>query len=209
LDVRKLVLVVFALTGCVERGLQIDPGVIVGSADMTVPPDLLVVDLLPPATISGTFGGTTLEPLTVISDETPTSPGNPSLGVIYLADQPMLCPDLTLNHSQPRDMTYLQIQVAPPQTTGTFVVGGAAGKRAVVKFIHTDGSCDAKTEEDAVGGSVTLSTVTDKAYGGTFDLTMATKGSGHAMDHVTGQFQARYCGALGPLAQGGLSAVCQ
>lgn len=204
---KQLALVALALAGCVERGLSITP-----LADLAAPTDLAgaVPDLSSPATINGSFGGTTLAPATVISDETPASPGNPSIGVVYLADQPMLCPDLTLNHSQPKGMTYLQIQIIPPpQAKGTYPVGTTVGNRAMVKFIRTDDSCEAIDEEDAVSGSVVLTTIANKAYGGTFDLKMALKGSADPVDHVTGQFQARYCGALGPLAQGGLMATCQ
>jgi hypothetical protein len=205
--VKQLVLVAFALAGCVERGLPITPIV-----DLASPTDSagVVADLSVPAKINGSFGGTTFAPAVVISDDTPASPGNPAMAAIYLADQPMLCPDLTLNHSQPRAMAYLQIQIIPPpQAKGTFPVGTTVGNRAVVKFIRTDEECATIVEENAVGGSVTLTAIVDKAYGGSFDLKMAATGSSGATDHVTGQFQARYCGALGPLAQGGLSATCQ
>jgi len=209
--VKHLALVVFALAGCVERGLSISSDAAV-AGDLSAPIDSggIVADLSFPNLINGTFAGTTLSPATVISDDTPSSPGNPSVAAIYLADQAMLCPDLTLNHSQPKGMSYLQIQIIPPpMVVGTVPVGPTVGNRAVVKYIRTNDECAASSEEDALGGTVTLTAITNKAYGGTFDLKMAPKGSQTPTDHVSGQFQARYCGALGPLAKGGLSATCQ
>jgi hypothetical protein len=178
------------------------PSDLTTTSDSSSPPDLLPANL-----VDGTLGGVAFQVATAISTNAPYYSGGPTLGFVYLVDQPQTCQLLGMSPAaQPKNLGAIQIVVgevlgsmgSPPLAPGTFPIGNGAGNNAIVRFLHTDASCVTVVREEAVSGSVTLTSIANGVYSGSFDVTMPLSDGG-AADHLTGRFQAQACAGLANL----------
>jgi hypothetical protein len=166
-------------------------------------------DLLPPNVVEGTVGGVAFQPAAAISTNAPYYVGGPTLGFVYLVDQPQTCQLLGMSPAaQPKNLGAIQIVVGevgpaamgiPPQAPGTYPIGNNGfGNAAIFRFLRTDSSCMNVVREEAVSGSITLTSITNGVYAGSFDVTMPPADGG-AADHLTGRFQAQACAGVASL----------
>jgi hypothetical protein len=172
------------------------------ASDSSSPPDLL-----PPNLVEGTLDGVTFQPAAAISTNAPYFTGGPTLGFVYLVDRAQTCQLLGMSPAaQPQNLGAIQIVVgevlgsmgSPPLAPGTFPIGNGAGNNAIVRFLRTDASCVTVVREEAVQGSVTLTSIANGVYSGSFDVTMPQNDGGSA-DHLSGRFQAEACAGLASL----------
>ena len=110
------------------------------------------------------------------------------------------CGDLAANR-KPKNLLYMAITLADldyttgataaPTSPGTYGVSGAF-KKADISFTATDGQCTVTQLVYSVDGTVTLTSVSNGAYVGTFDVHFGN------VDHVAGSFSATACSQITP-----------
>jgi hypothetical protein len=202
---RILCLSMLALIGC--KTTDSLPGAT--TLDLAMPTDLMPpADLMPlPGVTMGSFGGIAFQPASAIAATGMLGAGG-TLGFVYMTNKALFCQQLSMSPPiQPKNITGLLMFLGvsdgagnetAPAATGAYPIvtggSGTAGNTAQVKFVQTDATCmtNAATGEDAVSGTVNLTSVANTNYAGTFDLMMQHGGAG-AMDHVTGEFHATNC----------------
>jgi len=137
-------------------------------------------------------------------------PTSGSAGVVAITNNAGLC-GLANSNKEPKNSQYLILvlgdinlatgQITAPTAPGTysvFTTGTPPPKAAGVTYSLTDATCQpiASAAENAISGTVTLTTANNGTYAGTFDVNM--QGAAQ-VDHVTGGFNAANCPALAPL----------
>jgi hypothetical protein len=123
--------------------------------------------------------------------------------VVYVTSWSGGCDALYTN---PPDASNLRLLVWTGGTsvpTGTYAIsvldgGTGTSPLATATYSLTDAKCAPKIGEDAVGGSITLTTSDQTTVAGTFDVTFS------GGDHLTGSFSASVC----PLFDGGGAGTC-
>jgi hypothetical protein len=130
-----------------------------------------------------------------------------SSGLVAIASNSGLCADVNAN-KEPKSTQYLLLaftdvnpttgQTSTPTAPGVYVVSSGTGlpppKVAIAFYNQTDASCRdvPGAFETAVSGTITLSSVNNGSYSGSFDLAMGGGATGPA-DHITGSFNAPNC----------------
>jgi hypothetical protein len=149
------------------------------------PPDMTMVDLMPPAAvINGTIGGIAFHPTVAFSAN--VTGGSSTFGFILLSDK--------ANFSDGS-------HTSTPTMTGTYTVTNTTSMTGNIvpqmNFSQTDAACmsSSTSSEGAMTGSLQLTSVTNGVYAGTMDVMMQMSGGG-TMDHVTGEFHAQPCPGL-------------
>jgi hypothetical protein len=176
------------------------------ATDLMPPPDLMPL----PGVIAGTFGGIAFQPASAMSASGMIGAGG-TLGFVYLTNKALFCQQLSMTPPiQPKNLTGIVMFLGvsdgsgnetAPTATGPYPIatGGTTpvGNTSSLKFIQTDATCMTvtATSEDAVSGTVNLTSVVGASYGGTFDVMMQHAGAG-PMDHVTGEFHSTNCPAF-------------
>jgi hypothetical protein len=148
------------------------------------------------------------------------------VGAILISNDGQLCADAGAN-KQPKNAQLLFLGLADV-SNGAFSVPVAAGdyqvyvsgsgsppaKIALAQYIRTDATCQTQQAQSALAASgvVHLTGVSNGAYTGTFDLTVAeTDASGNATsttDHLTGSFNGASCAALNGALNSGTNTTC-
>lgn len=125
-------------------------------------------------------------------------------GSVTIASNIGLCQDANAS-IEPKSTQYLLLafteinptsgQTSPPTAPGSYVVSGTGTQMAIASYTQTDASCHEipGAAETAVSGTITVSSLNNGSYSGTFDLTLV--GGASAPDHVTGSFTAPNCPA--------------
>ena len=126
-------------------------------------------------------------------------------GSVTIASNLGLCQDANA-YIEPKNTQYLLLaftevnpttgQFSPPTAPGVFVVSGTGTQIAIASYTQTDASCHEipGAPETAVSGTITVSSLNNGSYSGSFDLTLVGGASAPA-DHVTGSFTAPNCPA--------------
>jgi len=153
----------------------------------------------------------------VATNATPLIEEEPvNLGLLTIASSSGLCSNANANR-EPKNTQYLLMafgdlnptigQVSPPTAPGVYVVNGPGTKAALAYHAQTDASCHEipGTQERGVSGTITLNSVNNGSYSGTFDITI---GSGSSPDHVTGSFNAPNCPASAVFADPHRATTC-
>jgi hypothetical protein len=169
-------------------------------------------------TFVGTIRGMAFSPQDQGSSPAVVSVGGVSVnaGAVALLSRPNLCGYATANQEPMNtqffvlfmtDVNLLAASSSPPSAPGTYTVFTGGGippaKAAAVRFFATDATCAMIVAQGAEGisGTVTLTSVSNGVYAGSFDLTMqGTDALGNPVgptDHVTGTFDPPNCAALG------------
>jgi hypothetical protein len=169
-----------------------------------------------PEVVTGTISGKTFSPVEAISSPF-TVDYTPGGAAILLSTGPGLC-DMLSAETVPASLASLMILVASYDTTsmsavaptkpGDFVVvvpqgGGSPRNGASAQYEETDAGCNGQKLSNAVGGTVTLASVMDDAYGGTADLKLDTG------DEITVTFQSQKCAALNMMFDSSWSPTCK
>ncbi len=174
------------------------------------------------ASFTGTVRGQTFSPKDAISANTTisTASGPANVAAIVLVNQTGLCGDVNQN-KEPKNSQYFAITLGvlqggafvTPTATGDFAVYSGSGSPsssniAIVGSRTTDAQCKYIASYDAMGasGTVHLSSISNGAYSGAFDVNV--QGSSGAADHVTGTFSASNCAILGTLISSNASTTC-
>ena len=186
------------------------------------------------ATFTGTVRGQSLSPKEVLSANAtiPTSAGSASVGAIIMTSQTNTCSNAAASKEAKNSQYFVialgelkidggNVTIIAPTGPGDFVVyaGGSttpAAKLAIIVSERTGGDCKDDAGQEAVGtaGTVRVTSISNGAYSGTFDITL-TKGdgsgnavSGGSTDHVTGSFTAASCASLGALVSTTRATTC-
>ena len=157
------------------------------------------------ATVNGTLNGHAFHAADAVAtnamvqiEEEPVN-----LGLLTIVSSSALCADANANR-EPKNTQYLAMafadidpttrQLSPPTAPGVYVLGEPSMHGALAYYTQTDASCHeiSGSQERGISGAVTLSSVNNGSYSGTFDLTM---GSVVQPDHITGSFNAPNCPA--------------
>jgi hypothetical protein len=156
--------------------------------------------------VNGTIRGRTFQPADAISAAGSIAQRDRSaeVGIIALSSSGGLCGKVSAG-SQPKNTQYLLLfvydqdtatgQTSAPGAAGTYRVSGTGqplAKQAIAVYLQTDASCNEVADAGAssAAGTVTLSSVSNGNYEGTFDLTLDSG------DHITGSFSASNCPGL-------------
>lgn len=162
---------------------------------------------------SGTVKGVAFTPADQESGSAPLTVGSSSTaGVVFIANQTGLCAAATAGHKAKSASGYLFLledvntttgATTAPTAPGTYSISGSAAKSAFVAFDTTDASCNNISAQSATGasGTVTLTSVSNGAYAGNFDVIFDSN------DHVTGSFSATNCAGLSAVF-GSSTATC-
>ncbi len=144
-----------------------------------------------------------------------------SSGLVAIASNSGLCADVNAN-KEPKSTQYLLLaftdvnpatgQTSTPTAPGVYVVSSGSTpppRWAIAFYYQTDASClaVAGASETAVSGTITLSSVNNGSYSGSFDLTMGS-GASAAADHVTGSFNAPNCPAVAVFLSQNRTSTC-
>ncbi len=177
------------------------------------------------ATFVGTTHGQNLAPKDAQST-TGTITVSPSLqpinaAAIVITDQPSLCSNISAA-KEPKSSHYLvllatQLSVVGGNLTttvatqpGDYAIYSTTGTPSTANFSvaffqTTDATCKDVVASDAVGvsGNLHITSVTNGAYAGTYDVMLAAVDANHspvsgsAQEHVTGTFNTAACASLG------------
>jgi len=156
-------------------------------------------------TVNGTLNGQAFHAAdavatnaTVLIEEVPVN-----LGLLTIASSSALCANANANE-EPKNTQYLLLafadvnpttgQFSPPTAPGVYVVGEPSAHGANAYYTQTDASCHeiSGAPERGISGTITLSSVNNGSYSGSFDLRMGVSTS---PDHITGSFNAPNCPA--------------
>jgi hypothetical protein len=149
--------------------------------------------------VTGTVSGTAVPTNDTIALVGPVSVTDPTTGLavtvqellVLVSNAPNLCA-LAVGKHNPPNVTSLGISVGSlnPIVAGTFPVGSAtADPAAGVAFTTVDATCNATTNQQGTGGTVTISAITSTTVTGTFDALLMSG------DHLRGSFVAPVCSA--------------
>jgi len=129
-----------------------------------------------------------------------TPPSNLNAGIIGISSVGAICSKVTAGQA-PKSSQFLLLvvvdfngaQSSAPTAPGTYTVSPTATKRAGAQYIQLDANCQNTVGNVfATSGTVTLTSVNNGSYAGTFDLTL------NSGDHITGSFSASNCIGLVP-----------
>jgi len=121
-------------------------------------------------------------------------------GIIGISTVGAICSKVTAGQA-PKNSQFLLLvvvdfngaQSSAPTAPGTYTVSLTATKRAGAQYIPLDANCQNTVGNVyATSGVVTLTSVNNGSYAGTFDLTLSSG------DHITGSFSASNCAGLVP-----------
>jgi hypothetical protein len=173
------------------------------------------------ATVTGTLNGHAFQAADAIAANV-NQGTTPNAGLIAIASSGGLCADVNAN-KEPKSTQYLflaatdvdlaTMQRSTPTAPGVYTVyfgsGTLPSKQASAFYYQTDANClDVMgSAETAVSGTITLSSVNNGSYSGSFDLIMNGLASPPA-DHVTGSFNAPNCPGLAVLANQNRTTTC-
>ena len=176
------------------------------------------------ATVVGNINGRAFQAADAISGNVSIPLGPPintlNGSAIAIASNGGLCGLLSAN-KEPKNSQYLVVvltdlnlasmQSTAPSTPGIYTVYSGTGtlpsKLALVTYVRTDANCAAVASEQGTDGTVTVSTINNGAYSGTFDVHAQPAGGG-TVDHVSGTFNAASCPGLGPLVSTTQNTTC-
>ena len=148
---------------------------------------------------------------TVLIEDLPVN-----LGLLTIASSSALCANANANR-EAKNTQYLLMafgdvnpttaQISPPTAPGVYVVGQPSTLGASAYYTQTDASCHEISGAPERGGSgtITLSSVNNGSYSGSFDLRM---GGGSSPDHITGSFSAPNCPASAVFADAHRATTC-
>jgi hypothetical protein len=126
--------------------------------------------------------------------------------VILLSPSSGLCDDTTQNKTPKNFVGILLTAVdidgagkhSAPTVPGTYAIAATeSAHEAGVIYFHEDATCkvvDADSEA-SVSGSVTITSIANGVYSGTFDATL-TNSAGTLSEHITGRFAPGACPSL-------------
>ena len=127
-------------------------------------------------------------------------PSTVNAGIIGISSVGGICAKASASQA-PKNSQFLLLVVvdyngaltSAPTAPGTYTVSTTASKRAGAQYIQLDANCQNTVGSVfSVSGTVTLTSVNNGSYAGTFDLTL------NSGDHITGSFSASNCPGLVP-----------
>lgn len=175
-----------ALVGC--GGGTTPPADAGTDASLDSPGDTASGTCIPSGTLNGTLLGMTMTPKDAVAEF-----GNPAAGANWdfaMADFAGICAKGNANVSVANSKVLgFEYNSSPTPGVGTYPVNGSTPFNA--QFESLDSTCTG-TDDLAIGGTITITSLTASCISATFDLTFGGVG-GSSNEHVTGSITAPVC----------------